>query len=237
MASGGVKLRVVFSLAAVAISVVNGCGINIRNSCPYEVTTCAQNKNNKISQFNLGAGAQQRLDFGSGCKWIAGAIWPSVKGQCAAPISASAANDRNLANLAEFTIGDGSGSDYYDLSNVNAYTLGMKIRVLNRGGEESPTSVGVDYKCGSPVCVIKDIRGFCHGNNHLVPLPTGALSCVNTDGINGRGPTDGTRSFKNPCPSAYSYNLDDATSIFTCGTGSNYEVEFCPPGNELLSNE
>ncbi|KAL2654250.1 hypothetical protein R1flu_022378 [Riccia fluitans] len=234
MASTACKLWVVLTLASVAISEVHGCGINIRNSCPYTVTTCAQNQNNRISQFNLGPGGQQWLDFGSACKWIAGTIWASVKGQCAAPSSGSAANDRNLANLAEFTIGDGSGSDFYDVSNVNAFTIGMKIRVLNRVGEESgPSSVGVDYRCGTPSCIINDIRGFCRGNNQIVSLPSGAVSCVNTDGTNGRGPTDGTRIFKNACPTAYSYNFDDPTSTFTCGTGSNYEVEFCPPNGSL----
>jgi hypothetical protein len=59
------------------------------------------------------------LDFSdSGCQWVAGAIWASVTGQCANPMGTNAATDRELANLAEFTIGPGSGTDTYDLSNV-----------------------------------------------------------------------------------------------------------------------
>ncbi|KAL3686214.1 hypothetical protein R1sor_004236 [Riccia sorocarpa] len=239
MASGGVKLCVVLLLASVAISVVHGCGINIRNSCPFTVTTCAQSGNSPINQFNIGAGGQQFLDFGSACRWPAGAVWASVRGQCAAPGNPSAANDRNLANLAEWTIGDGSGSDFYDLSNVNAYTIAMRIRVVNRVGEEKTNSadVGATPRCGSPICVINDIRGFCRPNNQLVVLPSTALSCINTDGTNGRGPTAGTQQFKTACPTAYSYNFDDETSTYTCGTGSNYEVEFCPSGNGLLKDE
>ncbi|BBM99978.1 hypothetical protein MPTK1_1g25360 [Marchantia polymorpha subsp. ruderalis] len=233
MAPVALKLFVVLVLASVAIDAVHGCGINVRNACGYSVTTCAQNQQNRVNQYNLGPGASVWLDFGSGCKWIAGTVWASVKGQCAAPSSAFAANDRNLANLAEFTIGDGSGSDFYDLSNVNAYTIPLSIRVINRVGGGDNLN---DFRCGAPKCVINDIRGFCKGNNQLVTLPSGALSCINTDGTNGRGPTDGTRLFKQACQDSYSYNYDDPTSTFTCGTGSNYEVTFCP-GNGLVSDE
>lgn len=91
------------------------------NSCPYTVTTCAQSANDPIYQYNLGAGAKQYLDFGSACKWPQGAIWASVKGQCAVSGIPNAANDRNLADLAEFTIGSSTG-DYYDISNVVSNT-------------------------------------------------------------------------------------------------------------------
>jgi hypothetical protein len=69
---------------------------------------------------------------------------------------------------------------------------------------------------------------FCQANNVLKSQSSGALSCINTDGTNGIGPTAGTQEFKAACPDAYSYNYDDPTSTFTCGTGSNYQVTFCP---------
>jgi hypothetical protein len=66
------------------------------------------------------------LDFGSTCSFPAGAIWASVTGQCANPAGSNAATDRNLANLAEFTIGVG-GQDTYDLSNVVSKQNAEKI--------------------------------------------------------------------------------------------------------------
>lgn len=71
-------------------------------------------------------------------------------------------------------------------------------------------------------------RSFCQPNNVLHTEVNGALSCVNTDGTAGLGPTNGTMQFKTACPEAYSYNFDDANSTFTCPTGSDYEVVFCP---------
>nr|GEV04833.1 RNA-directed DNA polymerase, eukaryota [Tanacetum cinerariifolium] len=41
-------------------------------------------------------------------------------------------------------------------------------------------------------------------------------------------PTDYSRFFKNLCPKAYSYAFDDPTSTFTCNTGANYVITFCP---------
>ncbi|KAL2645299.1 hypothetical protein R1flu_012886 [Riccia fluitans] len=221
--------RAIATLAIIAglLTPAFGCGINIINRCPYMVTTCAQanrapgQSKTKLAQFNLQAGQSQFLDFGSACKWNNGAIWPSVRGKCESPFVANEANDWDTTNWAELNIGAG-GLDYYDVSNVVAYTLPMKIRPTN------PSRPPSGRQCGSPQCIINNIPAFCQGNNKLIQFPTGAYVCQNTDGLAQRGPTDGTRVFKNACPDAYSYNFDDATSVYACPTGTNYEVIFCP---------
>ena len=35
-------------------------------------------------------------------------------------------------------------------------------------------------------------------------------------------------TFKKQCPQAYSYAYDDKTSTFTCPSGGNYLIAFCP---------
>ncbi|CAN0841396.1 Thaumatin-like protein [Linum grandiflorum] len=42
------------------------------------------------------------------------------------------------------------------------------------------------------------------------------------------GPTNYSKFFKDRCPNAYSYPKDDPTSTFTCPSGTNYKVVFCP---------
>ncbi|KAL4200760.1 hypothetical protein AMTRI_Chr02g212760 [Amborella trichopoda] len=42
------------------------------------------------------------------------------------------------------------------------------------------------------------------------------------------GPTNYSRFFKDRCPDAYSYPKDDPSSTFTCPSGTNYRVIFCP---------
>ncbi|BBN13794.1 hypothetical protein Mp_zg01110 [Marchantia polymorpha subsp. ruderalis] len=89
-------------------------------------------------------------------------------------------------------------------------------------------SINAPTGCTTITCSISDISSFCQPNNDIQTLPTGALSCVNTDGTAGLGPTAGTMQFKAACPQAYINNFDDATSTLTCPTGSDYEVVFCP---------
>ncbi|BBN03557.1 hypothetical protein MPTK1_2g24450 [Marchantia polymorpha subsp. ruderalis] len=204
-----------------------GCGINIINRCSYSVTTCAQanrapgQTKTRMQQFNLGAGQSQFMDFGSSCNWNNGAIWPSPRGKCESSIVPNEANDFDVTDYAEFNLNQG-GLDYYDVSNVVAFTLSMRIRPTN------PANTPNGRSCGSPQCIINNIPSFCTGNNKLITWPTGAYTCQNTDGLAERGPTDGTRVFKNACPNAYSYNYDDATSVYACPTGTNYEVIWCP---------
>ncbi|KAL3677706.1 hypothetical protein R1sor_020662 [Riccia sorocarpa] len=193
---------------------VNGCVVNIQNNCPFQVTGCSQTQTQDIAQYNLAAGGSAAVDLGGACSWPAAVVYASVTGQCAVSGQPAAATDRNLANLAEFTIG-ANGQDTYDLSNVNAYTIGLAINPSNSG-------------CTSISCTIGDISGFCQPPNQLVTQPSSSQSCINTDGTNGLGPTDGTRQFKDACPTSYSYNFDDLTSTFTCATGTDYTVVFCP---------
>ncbi|BBN00740.1 hypothetical protein MPTK1_2g01690 [Marchantia polymorpha subsp. ruderalis] len=202
-------------LVLLSADFATGCVITIRNRCSYSVTACAQSGSGPVSRYNVGAGGSQAMNFGSSCSWPDGIIFPSVGGQC---------TDRNLANIAEFTLGGFANSDYYDLSNINAYTIGLEIRPTQIAGGATPGGM----RCGSPKCVINDIRGFCQPNNYIVQHPTGALTCVNRDGTAGVQGSAGTRQFKNACPSSYSYPDDGATSLYNCPTGTNYDVVFCP---------
>ncbi|RVW16408.1 Thaumatin-like protein [Vitis vinifera] len=49
--------------------------------------------------------------------------------------------------------------------------------------------------------------------------------CCNSGSCNA---TTYSEFFKTRCPDAYSYPKDDQTSTFTCPSGTNYEVIFCP---------
>ncbi|KAL2641660.1 hypothetical protein R1flu_009247 [Riccia fluitans] len=204
---------------------VDGCRITIRNKCYYHITACVQEgSKSDIAQHELPVGGSTFVDFGFGCSWTAGVVYASVQGRCALDGFPKAATDRNFANLAEFTIGSKDGTDYYDLSNVNAYSHPLAIRPVAIAHGEIPKG----KRCGSPTCSISDIWATCQSNNRLHTFPTGAVSCINTDGTAGFGPTSGTRLFKRACADAYSYNFDDATSTFICGTGTSYDVIFCP---------
>jgi hypothetical protein len=83
--------------------------------------------------------------------------------------------------------------------------------------------------CGTPSCTIPDLNSFCQAPNYLTGGP--GNGCKNADGP-GNTATDGTRAFKNACPSSYSFSQDDRNAnpgvVYGCNLGSNYEVVFCP---------
>lgn len=112
--------------------VAAGCVVKIRNRCPFSVTACSQTQQQDIVQYDLRAGASQTVDLGATCIWTAAVVYASVTGKCAVTGIPNAATDRNLANLAEFTIGS-NGLDFYDLSNVVSWSNLKQISGRNRG--------------------------------------------------------------------------------------------------------
>jgi len=167
--------------------------------------------------LNANSGFQQ---INVGGNWPAGVVW-GFPGSSGSPATGN--NAKPQANLAEFTVGGPNGQDSYDISNVDAYNLPMKIAPTFIAGGGSPSG----FHCGTPVCVINDLNNFCKGPNFLTGAPGDGCKNANGPGVQA---TDGTRAFRSRCPTSYSYSKDDA-SVYGCETGSNYEVVFCPSGS------
>lgn len=73
---------------------------------------------------------------------------------------------------------------------------------------QCPAQLRMDGACNGPCPVLKTEEHCCNSGN-----------C---------GPTPLSMFFKQRCPDAYSYPKDDPTSLFTCPSGTNYNVIFCP---------
>lgn len=215
------RLFLLAVIATLAITSVNGARIDIINQCGDTITalaTCCGGA--LVNSYVLGGrGGRQQIDVSG--NWPAGVIWAfpgsgnSATGNAAKP----------QANLAEFTVGAADRNDYYDISNVDAYNLPMRISPTQIAPGPGPSG----NHCGTIVCAIGDLTsGFCQGPNFLTGPP--GRGCKNADGPRGSA-TDGTRAFKNRCPTSYSYSNDNGGTVFGCQTGSNYEVVFCPFGS------
>jgi hypothetical protein len=196
--------------------------IDIINQCGQTITACATCcGGGKVNCYVLnGRGGRQQIDVGG--NWPAGVIW-GFPGNSGNPGIAN--NAKPQANLAELTIG-ANGQDYYDISNVDAYNLPMRMNPTQIAGGGSPSGT----HCGTIICSIGDLNGFCKSPNYQTGYP--GYGCKNKDGP-GQSATDGTRAFKNQCPNAYSYSKDDKDVVYGCQTGSNYEVVFCPYGSTI----
>ncbi|KAG6546978.1 hypothetical protein Mapa_011594 [Marchantia paleacea] len=167
----------------------------------------------------------------AGCKFNALNEGTCESGDCAKGLFCDGAGGIPPATLAEFTL-DGFGSqDFYDVSLVDGYNLPLSI--LQTGGTGT---------CGSPGCT-SDLNLNCPTQlqvlvNGSVVSCKSACEAFQTDRYCCSGafnspsvclPTEYSKTFKEACPTAYSYAYDDVSSTFTCTNGA-YEIIFCPSG-------
>ncbi|XP_057525408.1 protein P21-like [Amaranthus tricolor] len=121
--------------------------------------------------------------------------------------------------LAEYALKQFNNLDFFDISLVDGFNVPMSF--LPDGGQCSKgPSCGADLNgpCPGPLRT----NGGC--NNPCTVFKTDNY-CCNSGSCTA---TDYSRYFKGKCPDAYSYPKDDATSTFTCPSGTNYRVTFCP---------
>lgn len=136
------------------------------------------------------------------------------------------------ATLAEFTLG--GERDFYDVSLVDGYNLAVGV-----SPSQPPNSKN---NCRYAGCVV-DLNEECPAELRLAGDEGQTVACKSACAAFGKqeycctgehslpsscGPSRYSRLFKKACPAAYSYAYDDATSTFTCPTGTDYDITFCP---------
>ncbi|PON62178.1 Thaumatin [Parasponia andersonii] len=167
-----------------------------------------------------------------GCAFDANGRGRCATGDCGGALFCAGAGGAPPATLAEITLG--SEQDFYDVSLVDGYNLGMSITPFRAGGGPG--------KCSYAGC-ISDLNVMCpaslqvrSGDGRRVMACKSACSAFNSPRYCCTGqfgspqsckPTAYSKIFKAACPKAYSYAYDDPTSIATCTRG-NYLVTFCP---------
>ncbi|KAJ3163476.1 hypothetical protein HDU86_000055 [Geranomyces michiganensis] len=143
----------------------NGRTIQVVNQCTEDIWVGIQGDPilNNGGLF-LPRGAVQNIQAPN--VWTAGRIWPrtsckNVNGRlvCETGDCGSAANGFGVecrgvggqppATLAEFTFQDGGKSDFYDLSNVDGHSVGIRIEAF--GTQVNNPGLG-RFNCGSPAC-------------------------------------------------------------------------------------
>ncbi|XP_020582576.1 thaumatin-like protein 1 [Phalaenopsis equestris] len=149
------------------------------------------------------------------------------------------------ATLAEFTLDGSSDMDFFDVSLVDGYNLPMLVSPSGgSGGNCTATGCVVDIndRCPSDLRVVLSDSGgqrvACRSACEAFEKPE--FCCSGEYGNpNTCKPSSYSQIFKNACPRAYSYAFDDATSTFTCNTGVNYLITFCPSSSsqKALTND
>ncbi|GLT69252.1 hypothetical protein SLA2020_414150 [Shorea laevis] len=135
------------------------------------------------------------------------------------------------ASLVEFTLSGSGGQDFYDVSLVDGFNL--PVSIIPQGSSAGCPSTSCPGNVNQ-VCPLElAVKGFdgsviaCKSACEAFSQPQ--YCCTGDFGSPDRcPPTQYSKIFKDQCPQAYSYAYDDKTSTFTCPTGANYLVTFCP---------
>ncbi|WVZ62859.1 hypothetical protein U9M48_012553 [Paspalum notatum var. saurae] len=155
-----------------------------------------------------------------------------ASGDCAGRLECDGAGNQAPSTLAEFTLGGGSGGtdDFYDISNVDGFNVPLQIRPY--GGAGCTAAIcGADINAACPPeLAARAADGATVGcKSACVAFGTDEFCCRGDHGTPDRcKPSRYSEFFKRRCPRAYSYAYDDRSSTFTCASGGNYDIVFCP---------
>uniref|UniRef100_A0ACD5X1W7 Uncharacterized protein n=1 Tax=Avena sativa TaxID=4498 RepID=A0ACD5X1W7_AVESA len=223
----------------------------LRNNCTYTIWPATLSGNSGVAigggGFQLSAGAtvsfpaptgwSGRFWARTGCVASGASTLACATGDCGGGVRCTLGGAPPVT-LAEFTLGGADGKDFYDVSLVDGYNVG--IGVAATGAQVNAST------CGYAGCV-GDVNALCPAELQVTgkegDLEGKTVACRSAceafgtpeycctgahGGPDSCGPTKYSRVFKAACPAAYSYAYDDATSTFTCGAGAQYLITFCP---------
>lgn len=101
----------------------------------------------------------------------------------------------------------------------NAFNLNAMIQPTTLANGD----VANRLECGTIKCDIPNVDSVCTLDN--IKQPGG--ECINKDGP-GLVNTPGIDLFQKACSNVYVQSNDSAGNVFSCNTGTLYDVVFCP---------
>ncbi|XP_073148220.1 thaumatin-like protein 1b [Henckelia pumila] len=223
---------------------VYGCAsaiFTIKNNCPYTIwpATLTSRRGSILTGFELESQATATLNAPVG--W-SGRIWARsacsysegrfkcLAGDCGSgQVACNGAGGAPPVSLIEFTLNGDGNKDYYDISLVDGFNF--PLSVAPRGG--CPTAVcpvNINNRGCPPELAEGDGRGGIIGcKSACIAFNQTQYCCTEQFGTPKTcKPSFYSEFFKRHCPQAYSYAYDDKSSLFTCPSGGNYLVTFCP---------
>ena len=218
---------------------VHSAVFTIKNNCPYSIapaTLTGSGAAASTTGFELAYGDSRDINISapwSGRVWARsecsnnGGKFQCNTGDCGSGQIACNGAGATPTTLAEFTIGDSDGKDTYDVSNVDGFNLPISI-VPNGGCETADCPVDINAQCPTQLAQRNGAGATIGCRSACVQFGTPEYCCTGAYDTPTCPPTDYSRFFKNLCPKAYSYAKDDPSSTFTCKTGANYVITFCP---------
>ncbi|CDP09785.1 unnamed protein product [Coffea canephora] len=206
-------------------TVTEAATFEIQNDCNYTVWAAARPGGGRrlttgqTWTINVENGTAGRIWARTNCSFDGSGRGSCQTGDCSGVLQCTASGEAP-ATLAEYSVNAFNNQDFLDVSLVDGFNVPMEF---------SRPSAG----CTGGIRCAADINGQCPPelrapggcNNPCTVFKTSGYCC--TSGVKCEQ-TYLARFFKDMCPDAYSYPQDDQTSTFTCPSGGNYRVIFCP---------
>jgi hypothetical protein len=223
MASSALLPLLISSFLLFALA--NAATFTVTNQCSYTVWAAAspgggqQLNSGDTWTVDVAAGTTSARIWGrTGCSFDSNGNGKCDTGDCGKLACTGYGSPPNT--LAEFSLDQFSNLDFNDISLVDGFNIPMNfVPVSGCTTDFAHCSADVNAQCPSELKTTGGCLNPCQVYKTDEYCCTSGGSCE---------PTTLSEYFKNLCPQAYSYPKDDATSIFTCPTGTNYNIVFCP---------
>ncbi|EPS73012.1 hypothetical protein M569_01746, partial [Genlisea aurea] len=214
----------------------------VRNNCPYTIwpatvtgggpaiTTGFELPPQAAKTLNVPPNWSGRVWSRYQCSNSGGSGFRCGSGDCGSgQIECNSKGGIPPATLVEFTLGGYGGNDFYDVSLVDGFNLPVSVQSRRGGCPSTSCPTDINARCPGSLAV-KDPNGGTIGcKSACLAFGSPQYCCTPPYGSPATcGPSSYSKIFKGFCPQAYSYAFDDKTSTFTCPTGGDYLITFCP---------
>ncbi|WCJ35298.1 Pathogenesis-related thaumatin superfamily protein [Euphorbia peplus] len=226
----------------------NATVFTLQNLCSYTIWPGTLSGNGAAilgeGGFSLPAGSSIQLQAPpnwsgrfwarTGCTFDASGSGKCATGDCGGTLKCSGGGAPPVS-LVEFTTAmNPSEKDFYDVSLVDGYNVGLGVKALGGSGDCQYAGCVADLNSNCPV----ELRVTDTGSGSVVACKSACAAfnapefcCTGDHATPGTcAPNQYSVMFKNACPTAYSYAYDDASSTCTC-SGSDYLITFCSTGS------
>ncbi|KAL6847763.1 hypothetical protein ACP4OV_021891 [Aristida adscensionis] len=218
-----------------SVATITATTFSITNQCSYTVWPAAlpvgggmQLDPGKSWILNMPSGTRGRLWARTGCSFNGAGNGSCQTGDCSGVLNCTRSGQPPITT-AEFALASNE-TDYFDISLVDGFNVPMDFLPVPANGQgkqgcsrgprctanitsQCPSQLKAPGGCNSACLVFKQDKYCCTGG--------AGKTCE---------PTTYSVFFIRMCPDAYGYSLDDSSkTTFTCPSGTNYQVTFCPP--------
>jgi len=241
----GRRLLVAVAILTLVAGTASAATLTIKNNCGYTIYPGIYPPTYNNGGWTQGAGATVSFAINSG--WI-GRVWGRTGCNTASPAQCATgscggtglqcAGTTGFPNTSLFEANiNASGTDWYDISYVDAVDSPMGLSVSN-GSCVSPSACNsaVISNCPATLKQGNVCLSGCTKYNTDQYCCRGAYgtqaSCVVANwGADAKTYVNNIHSY---CPHQYSYAYDEGSgALQTCATGINYTLTFCPSGGAV----